>query len=94
VTNTSHALQGTSYNMVPPLYSPSFVDGFMQVTDAQAIRTARRLAAEEGIMGGFSSGAHVHCALQLADKAKRGARIVTLISDSGMKYLSTNLYPA
>jgi len=94
VTNTSHALQGTSYNMFPPLYDRSLVDGFMQVTDAQAIRTARRLAAEEGILGGFSGGAHVWAALKIADEAKRGARIATLISDSGMKYLSTSLYPA
>lgn len=92
VTNTSHALQGTSYNMFPPLYNRSFADGFMQVTNAQAIRTARRLAAEEGILGGFSGGAHVFAALKIADRAKHGARIVTLISDSGMKYLSTNLY--
>lgn len=94
VTNTSHALQGTGYNMVPPLFDRSLVDGFIQVTDAQAIGAARRLAAEEGIMGGFSSGAHVYAALKLAEKSRRGARIVTLICDSGMKYLSSNLYPA
>ena len=94
VTNTSHKIQGTSYNLVPPLYDRSLVDGFIQITDAAAVHTARRLAAEEGIMGGFSSGAHVCAALQLARHARRGARIVTLISDSGMKYLSSDLYPA
>ena len=94
VTNTSHALQGTSYNMVPPLYDRRLVDGFVQVSNDQAIRTARRLAAGEGILGGFSSGAHVWAALKLAGSARRGERIVTLISDSGMKYLSTDLYPA
>lgn len=94
VTNTSHSIQGTSYNLVPPLYERDLVDSFVQVTDAQAIRAARRLAAEEGIMGGFSSGAHVHASLELAAQCRRGARIVTLICDSGMKYLSANLYPA
>jgi cysteine synthase A len=94
VTNTSHALQGTSYNMFPPLYDRTLIDGFRQVTDQQAIQTARRLAREEGILGGFSSGAHVSAALQLAAQTRRGSRIVTLISDSGMKYLSTHLYPA
>jgi cysteine synthase A len=94
VTNPSHVLQGTSYNLIPPLYHRKLVDGFMTVKNEQAIRTARRLTREEGIMGGFSTGAHVWAALQIAARAKRGARIVTLVSDSGMKYLSTDLYPA
>lgn len=93
VTKTSHALQGTSYNLIPPLFNRALVDGFMQVTDAQAVRAAQRLAAEEGILGGFSGGANVHCALKIAGKARRGTRIVTVICDSGMKYLSTDLYP-
>jgi cysteine synthase A len=94
VTNTSHALQGTNYNIIPPLYHRGLVDEFIQVTDKQAIDTARRLAREEGILGGYSSGAHVWAALQVAARARRGARIATLISDSGMKYLSGNLFPA
>jgi cysteine synthase A len=80
--------------LIPPLYDRKLVDGFMTVRDVEAIRTARRLAKEEGILAGFSAGAHVFAALKLAEKAKRRARIVTLVSDSGMKYLSTNLYPA
>ncbi len=94
VTNPSHQLQGTSYNRIPPLYDPSLVDDFIQVTDRQAIETARRLARQEAILGGFSAGANVWAALRVAERSRRGARIVTVICDSGMKYLSTPLYPA
>jgi cysteine synthase A len=55
---------------------------------------ARRLGREEGICAGFSSGANVAAALTLARRAKPGTTIVTIIADSGLKYLSTDLFPA
>jgi cysteine synthase len=64
------------------------VDGYFQVTEEEAITTARRLAREEGIFAGFSSGANVAAALKLV----RGRTVVTLINDSGLKYLSTELW--
>ena len=93
VTNPAHKLQGGGYAMDLPLVDLSMVDAFMGVTDTQAIRAARRLARMEGILAGFSTGANVHAALTLARKARKGERIVTLACDSGMKYLSTDLFP-
>jgi cysteine synthase A len=94
VTNTSHKLQGTGYAMVPPLWQPELVDGFLTVTDELAVDTARRLAVREGIFGGFSGGANVAAALELARTSAAGDLIATVIPDSGLKYLSTDLYPA
>ena len=93
VTNTSHKLQGTGYALIPPLWQRELVDGFLAISDDDAIATARALATREGIFGGFSGGANVAAALQLARNAKPGALIATLIPDTGLKYLSTDLFP-
>jgi cysteine synthase len=93
VTSTSHKLQGTGYALVPPLWQPELVDGFLTVTDDDAIRVARALATREGIFGGFSAGANVAAALQLARELPAGSVIATLIPDTGLKYLSTDLFP-
>jgi cysteine synthase len=92
ITDTCHRLEGTGYARVPPLWDPSLCDGFLAVTDAEAIDTARRLATREGIFCGFSSGANVAAALQVARTAAAGAVIVTLVTDTGLKYLSTDLF--
>jgi cysteine synthase A len=76
-----------------PLLDTSCIDGFLQVTDEDAIDGARRLAREEGIFAGFSSGANLAAALQLLDGPCRGRNIAILICDSGLKYLSTDLWP-
>jgi len=91
VTSTSHKIQGTGYALIPPLWQPELVDGFLAATDDDAIRVARRLAREEGIFGGFSTGANVACALELARTAPPGSLVVTLAPDTGLKYLSTDL---
>jgi cysteine synthase A len=91
VTSTSHAIQGTGYAIVPPQWEPSLVDGFLAVTDAAAIETARTLARREGIFGGFSTGANVAAALELAARVPEGSLVVTIAPDSGLKYLSTEL---
>jgi cysteine synthase A len=93
VTNTSHKIQGTGYAMIPPQWDPSLVDGFLTATDDEAIQTARLLATREGIFAGFSSGANVACALKLARELPAGTLIVTVCPDSGLKYLSTDLFP-
>ena len=62
------------------------------MTDDDAMATARRLAREEGIWGGTSSGANVWMALQRAQALPPGARIVTTVCDSGLKYLAGELY--
>ena len=69
ITDTCHRLEGTGYARVPPLWDPALCDGFLTVTDADAIDTARRLATREGIFCGCSSGANVAAALQVAATA-------------------------
>ena len=84
-----HRIQGGGYSMADlPLVRPDHVDGRVVVSDEEAILAARRLAREEGIFAGFSSGANVSAALRLL----KGRTVVTLINDSGMKYLSTELW--
>ncbi|MGH2354210.1 MAG: PLP-dependent cysteine synthase family protein, partial [Chloroflexota bacterium] len=93
VTNTSHKIQGTGYALVPPLWQPELVDGYLTVTDDAAVGTARLLATREGIFGGFSGGANVAAALEVARTCPPGTLVATVICDTGLKYLSTDLYP-
>ena len=89
----NHRIQGGGYSMpVLPLLRREHVDGYLQVSDAEAIETARRLAREEGLFAGFSSGANVAAALQLLRTSQRGKTIAVLLCDSGLKYLSTDLW--
>jgi cysteine synthase A len=93
VTNPGHRIQGGGYSMTTlPLIDPAHVDGYLTVTDADAVIWARRLAAEEGIFAGFSSGANVAAAVQLLRGAYRGKTVVVMMCDSGLKYLSTDLW--
>ena len=64
----------------------------LKVTEQQAIAMARRLAKEEGIFAGFSSGANVAAAMELLNTSFKGKTAVVLICDSGLKYLSTDLW--
>jgi cysteine synthase A len=93
VTNPAHRIQGGGYSMPTlPLIHPAHVDGHLTVPDADAVTGARRLAKEEGIFAGFSSGANVAAAVQLLRGAYRGKTIVVMMCDSGLKYLSTDLW--
>ena len=94
VERSSHQLQGGGYSLPDlPLVDRSLVSGYLQVTDDDAIAAARLLAAEEGIFGGFSSGANLAAAIQLIQREEQGATIAFLVCDSGLKYLSTPLHP-
>lgn len=93
VTNPNHRLQGGGYSMTDlPLIDQDLVDGYLQVTDEEAIEMTRRLAEEEGIFAGFSSGTNVAAAIQLLRTTHPGKTIVVLLCDSGLKYLSTDLW--
>jgi len=93
VTNPSHRIQGGGYSMTElPLLNKSHIDGYLQVTDEEATDVARRLAREEGVFAGFSSGANVAAAMQLLKNEHRGKTIAVLLPDSGLKYLSTDLW--
>ena len=76
-----------------PLLRQEHIDGYLQVTDEAALHMARRLAQEEGIFAGFSSGANVAAAVQLLQTICTGQTIAVLLCDSGLKYLSTDLWP-
>jgi cysteine synthase A len=95
-TAPGHRIQGAGYARPEaelPLYDRSLVDGFLQVGDEEAIEAARLLASEEGIFAGFSTGAHLAAARQLLSGDECGSTIAFLACDSGLKYLSTDLYP-
>jgi cysteine synthase A len=93
VTNPNHRIQGGGYSMPElPLVRREHVDGYLQVQDEEAIQTARALARKEGIFAGFSSGANVAAALQLLRGPCLGKTVVVLLNDSGLKYLSTDLW--
>ena len=74
------------------LLNKNHVDGYLQVTDEEAMDVAQRLAKEEGIFAGFSSGANVAAAIQLLKNGHQGKTIAVLLPDSGLKYLSTDLW--
>ena len=93
VTGPSHPIQGGGYSMPDlSLLAGVPIDGYLTVSADEARSTARALAAEEGIFAGFSAGANVAAALRLLDGPERGGTIAVLICDSGLKYLSTNLW--
>jgi cysteine synthase A len=93
ITNPSHKIQGGGYCRTHlPLLDRSLVEDYLRVTDDEAITHARLLASEEGLFGGFSSGAHLAAALHLLGGRERGATIAFLVCDSGLKYLSTDLF--
>jgi len=93
ITNPNHRIQGGGYSMTDlPLINQSLIDGYLQVIDEEATNITRRLAKEEGIFAGFSSGANVAAAIQLLNTTCAGKTIAVLLSDSGLKYLSTDLW--
>ena len=93
VTYPNHRIQGGGYAMADlPLLNPELIDGYLKVSDGQAIEMARRLAREEGIFAGFSSGANLAAAMELLKLEFKGKTAVVLICDSGLKYLSTDLW--
>ena len=88
-----HRIQGGGYSLTDLQYlNRKHIDGFLTVSDEEAIQWARQLAKKEGIFAGFSSGANIAAALQLLDGPLIGKTVATLINDSGLKYLSTDLW--
>lgn len=93
ITQPNHRIQGGGYSMTHlEMIDRQDIDGFLSVTDGEAIDTARALAKEEGIFAGFSSGANVAAAAGLLAGELKGKTIALVICDSGLKYFSTDLW--
>lgn len=88
-----HKIQGIGANFIPEILDRHIYDEVIDVSAEQAVAMARRLGAEEGILGGISSGATAHAALEMAHRAEFvGATIVVILASFGERYLSTVLY--
>jgi cysteine synthase A len=87
-----HKIEGVGIGYTPPLWEPSLVDDVLPVATADAKAMARRLAREEALFAGTSTGANVLAAIRLAERLGPGRTVVTLAGDSGLKYLSTDVY--
>lgn len=87
-----HKIEGVGIGYTPPLWEPSLVDEVQPVGTDEAKEMTRRLAREEALFAGTSSGANVLAAIRVAERLGPGARVVTLMADSGLKYLNTDVY--
>lgn len=86
-----HKIQGIADGLIPPILDLDYVDGMILVSSDESIEMAREIAKKEGIFCGISSGCNVAAALKLAEKYPHLKRIVTIINDNGLRYLTTEL---
>ncbi|MEA3468740.1 MAG: cysteine synthase A [Thermodesulfobacteriota bacterium] len=87
-----HKIQGIGAGFIPEILKTDLIDQVITVTNSDAVETARLLARKEGLLVGISSGAAIWAAMQLAkDESNRGKTIVTILPDTGERYLSTDL---
>ncbi len=88
-----HKIMGIGPGFIPPIFRKEYIDEVIKVNYDQAFETARRLAKEEGIVSGFSTGANVYAALQIAAREENKNKIiVVIVCDTGERYLSTPLF--
>lgn len=88
----SHKIEGIGIGFIPPLWQPNIVNEILTVGTDEAMTMARRLAKEEGIFAGTSTGANIVAAYKIAERLGAGKTVATIIVDSGLRYLSTPLY--
>jgi cysteine synthase A len=86
-----HKVEGIGVSFVPANFDRSVADRIVMVNDEDAFATVRRLAREEGVLGGSSSGANVFAALQVAKELGPGKRVITVVPDSAERYLSKGI---
>jgi len=91
-TSGTHKLEGIGLSFIPSILRKDLIDEVIAVSDEDAYHTANNLAKKEGILGGATSGANVWAALQRAKELGPGNKIVTVICDTGIKYLQGDLY--
>jgi len=87
-----HKIQGIGAGFVPDVLNTDILTEIITVTNEQAMQTSRDLAREEGLFVGISAGANVFAARQIAARLKPGQNVVTILCDTGERYLSTNLF--
>jgi cysteine synthase A len=90
----AHNIEGIGIGFTPPLWEPDKVNEVLTVSTEQAKAMARRLAREEGLLAGTSSGANVVAALKIAQRLGPKATVATVLVDSGLRYLSTDVFKA
>jgi cysteine synthase A len=88
----SHKIEGVGIGYTPPLWEPTLIDEILPVKTEDAKEMARRIAREEALFAGTSSGANVVAAIQVAERLGPKSTVVTLMADSGLKYLSTDVH--
>lgn len=91
-TSGTHKLEGIGLSFIPPILRQDLIDEVIPVTDEDAYQTANALAQREGIFGGATSGANVWAAMRRAKALGPGKNIVTVVIDTGIKYLQGDLY--
>lgn len=92
-TPGAHKIQGIGAGFIPDVLNTKIYDEIIQVTNEDAIETSRALAKEEGLLVGISSGANVYVASLIAARSEnKDKTIVTILCDTGERYLSTVLY--
>ena len=87
-----HKIEGVGIGYTPPLWDPAVVNEIISIKTEDAKAMTRRLAREEALFAGTSSGANVLAAIEIAKRLGPGKSVVTLLCDSGLKYLSTDVY--
>lgn len=87
-----HNIEGVGIGYRPPLYEPSLIDSVIPIKTDDAKEMTQRLAKEEGLFAGTSSGANVSAVIELGKKLGPDATIVTLMCDTGLKYMSTDIF--
>jgi cysteine synthase A len=87
-----HRIEGVGIGYTPPLWDPTLVDDILAVKTDDAKEMARRIAREEALFAGTSSGANVVAAIRVAERLGPGSKVVTVMADSGLKYLSTDVF--
>jgi cysteine synthase A len=83
-----HGIQGIGASFVPGVLNREIIDQIIAVGDEDAFATAKRLAREEGLLAGISAGANVFAALKVAKRLGAGKRVVTILPDTGERYLA------
>ena len=91
-TSGKHKLEGIGLSFIPSIFRKDLVDKVIAVSDDDAYQVANDLAKKEGVFGGITSGANVWAAIQRAKELGPGKKIVTVIIDSGLRYLNGDLY--